>query len=412
MDFENVNNPFVTFKNLSTEEEFTVDLSKPVPNVDNDPSMSNLKKSNHKLYSDNRAEKTKVSDKLGAFGNFSITLLDIDNIIYEYFTKVINPQVVGENNTLVSVPIRHASPERWSAIQSDGVYRDEKGQLQRPMIVFTRTGVSKDESFVTFNKYLSVPFVKKYSNKNSYDRFSLLNNAHPLAEVHNVTFPDHVVLTYEFNMSTEYVQQMNSLVETINFAEGDYWGDPTRLKFRASIDSFTNSVEVPSDDDRSVSTSFTLTVNAYLLPRVFDNKTTVQRTLGTRKVKFGLEAINTYDTIVPSKKEMAIKIKQKLNETSKNLLLNRKTKKIYITDDEVREFNIRILPDEEIYTLNVSGRNFNLKLESDGSLIWDYLSENKKLESNEYFITTIGDTKKIKIKSYEKNELIKIVYQD
>lgn len=412
MDFENVNNPFVTFKNLSTEEEFTVDLSKPVPNVDNDPSMSNLKKSNHKLYSDNRAEKTKVSDELGAFGNFSITLLDIDNIIYEYFTKVINPQVVGENNTLVSVPVRHASPERWSAIQSDGVYRDEKGQLQRPMIVFTRTGVSKDESFVTFNKYLSVPFVKKYSNKNSYDRFSLLNNAHPLAEVHNVTFPDHVVLTYEFNMSTEYVQQMNSLVETINFAEGDYWGDPTRLKFRASIDSFTNSVEVPSDDDRSVSTSFTLTVNAYLLPRVFDNKTTVQRTLGTRKVKFGLEAINTYDTIVPSKKEMALKIKQKLNETSKNLLLNRKTKKIYITDDEVGEFNIRIWPDEEIYTLNVSGRNFNLKLESDGSLIWDYLSENKKLESNEYFITTIGDTKKIKIKSYEKNELIKIVYQD
>jgi len=412
MDFENVNNPFVTFKNLSTEEEFTVDLSKPVPNVDNDPSMSNLKKSNHKLYSDNRAEKTKVSDELGAFGNFSITLLDIDNIIYEYFTKVINPQVVGENNTLISVPVRHASPERWSAIQSDGVYRDEKGQLQRPMIVFTRTGVSKDESFVTFNKYLSVPFVKKYSNKNSYDRFSLLNNAHPLAEVHNVTFPDHVVLTYEFNMSTEYVQQMNSLVETINFAEGDYWGDPTRLKFRASIDSFTNAVEVPSDDDRSVSTSFTLTVNAYLLPRVFDNKTTVQRTLGTRKVKFGLEAINTYDTIVPSKKEMAIKIKQKLNETSKNLLLNRKTKKIYITDDEVGEFNIRILPDEEIYTLNVSGRNFNLKLESDGSLIWDYLSENKKLESNEYFITTIGDKKKIKIKSYEKNELIKIVYQD
>ena len=187
MDFENVNNPFVTFKNLSTEEEFTVDLSKPVPNVDNDPSMSNLKKSNHKLYSDNRAEKTKVSDELGAFGNFSITLLDIDNIIYEYFTKVINPQVVGENNTLISVPVRHASPERWSAIQSDGVYRDEKGQLQRPMIVFTRTGVSKDESFVTFNKYLSVPFVKKYSNKNSYDRFSLLNNAHPLAEAHNVT---------------------------------------------------------------------------------------------------------------------------------------------------------------------------------------------------------------------------------
>ena len=51
-------------------------------------------------------------------------------------------------------------------------------------------------------------------------------------------------------MTTEYVQQMNQLIETINFADNDYWGDPERFKFRANIDSFSNSVEVPSDDDR------------------------------------------------------------------------------------------------------------------------------------------------------------------
>ena len=64
---------------------------------------------------------------------------------------------------------------------------------------------------------MTVPFVKKYSKKNSYDKFSVLNSAHPLHEVHNVTFPDHVILTYDFNMSTEYVQQMNQLVEIFNF---------------------------------------------------------------------------------------------------------------------------------------------------------------------------------------------------
>ena len=42
---------------------------------------------------------------------FSIGLMDIDNIIYEYFTKVINPQVSDSNDQLISVPVRHASPK-------------------------------------------------------------------------------------------------------------------------------------------------------------------------------------------------------------------------------------------------------------------------------------------------------------
>ena len=65
-------------------------------------------------------------------------------------------------------------------------------------------------------------------------------------------------------MTTEYVQQMNTLVEIVNWASNDYWGDPGRLKFRASVDSFTNNVETPSDDDRVVTTTFSLTINAYL----------------------------------------------------------------------------------------------------------------------------------------------------
>ena len=91
------------------------------------------------MYSDNRADKTRLDGDAKTLGNYSIGLMDIDNIIYEYFTKVINPKVSDSNNELISVPVRHASPERWSAIQSDGVYRDDKGQVQRPIIIFTRT---------------------------------------------------------------------------------------------------------------------------------------------------------------------------------------------------------------------------------------------------------------------------------
>lgn len=409
MNYDNVNNPFITLRNLKTEDEFTVDLSKSAPIVDNDPNMSNLKKSNHALYSDNRAYKMKMGDDVKSFGNYSITLLDIDNIIYEYFTKVINPTVIDANSELVSVPVRHASPERWSAIQSDGVYRDDKGQLQRPIIIFTRTGVSKDDSFVTFNKYLSVPFLKKYSNKNSYDRFSLLNNANPLHEVHNVTFPDHVILTYDFNMSTEYVQQMNNLVEIINFAEGDYWGDPTKLKFRTSIDSFSNNVEVPSDDDRSVSSTFTLTVNAYLLPPVFDNTTTVQRNLTTRKVKWGLEA-SSNDVEMPTKKEQELDTKIKQITKTKNLILNRKHPKLFLNKDYT-EYLIRMWNDKEQYEINILNRKFLIKIDSrQSSIIWDYGVSEIELIESEIEEIQINENTLVTIELKPGNEMIFIKF--
>lgn len=375
MDYTDVNNPFITLRNHKTDKEFTVDLSKEVPNVSNDPNMSNLKKSDHALYSDNRAEKLRWGDDVKTFGNYAITLVDIDNIIYEYFTKVINPTVTDTNNTKVSVPVRHASPERWSAIQSDGRYRDDKGQLQRPVIIFTRTGLSKDDTFVTFNRYLTAPFVKKFSSKNSYDRLSLLNQTQPLHEVHNVTFPDHVVLTYDFTMNTEYVQQMNQLIETISFADNDYWGDPTRFKFRANIDSFSNSVEVPSDDDRSVNATFTLTVNAYLLPLVFNNKTNVQRGLSTRKVLWGteIESINSLDGKTEStQRELEISSKAKQNTFEKQLLLNRKTKKVYLRHQDSNKFIIRIWNDFEEYVINIEGRNYPIYInELTNSILWD-----------------------------------------
>jgi hypothetical protein len=406
-DYSDVNNPFITFRNPNSENEFTVDLSKNAPQVDNDPSMSNLKKSNHSLYSDNRAYKMKMGDDVKSFGQYAITLLDIDNIIYEYFTKVINPTVVDSNNELVSVPVRHASPERWSAIQSDGVYRDNKGQLQRPIIVFTRTGVQKDDSFVTFNKYLSVPFVKKYSNKNSYDRFSLLNDAQPLQEVHNVTFPDHVVLNYDFTMSTEYVQQMNQLIETINFAEGDYWGEPTKLKFRASIDSFSNNTEVPSDDDRVVSSTFTLTINAYLLPKVFDNKTTVQRNLTTRKVEWGLETTSSALTNT-TKKEEELDFKIKKLTTLKNMLLNRKQSKIFL-NNEYKNYSIRIWNDLEEYTINVNGRNFNIKCSTDSkSIVWDAGPNQIEMVANQTEIVELNSTESIEIKLESGCEMLSV----
>ena len=421
MDYDNVNNPFITLKNHKTDKEFTVDLTKDIPMVDNDPSMSNMKKSNHALYSDNRADKLRMGDDVNTLGNYAITLVDVDNIIYEYITKIINPQVIDSDKSVISVPVRHASPERWSAIQSDGVYRDDKGQLQRPMIIFSRTNVAKDDSFLTFNKYLSVPFVKKFSTKNAYDKFSVLNSAEPLVEVHNVTFPDHVILTYDFNMSTEYVQQMNQLIEIFNFAEGDYWGDPKRFKFRALVDSFTNAVETPTDDDRVVTSTFSLTVHAYLLPMVFNNKTNVQRGLSTRKVLWGTEAVSTElsksigldgklkDRSLVEEMTLALKAKENTNEI--DLILNRKNTTFYLRKKDADNYSIRLWPDLDVYTLNIEGRNFEIATDGN-SFIWDRGSNEIEMKANESYDITLDEAsnKYIKVQVRTGFELILVSF--
>lgn len=416
MDYDSVNNPFITLRKLGGEEEFTTKLNSAPPNVDNDPNMSNLKKSNHELYSDKRTSKMRMDEKTKDFKNYSITLMDIDNILYEYFVNVINPLVLDSNGTVVKVPVRHASPERWGAIQADGRYRDEKGQIQRPMIIFTRSSVARDDAFVHFNKYLTVPFVKKFGPKNMYDRFSLLNDASPLYEVHNVTFPDHVVLTYDFTMSTEYVQQMNTLVEKINFAEGDYWGDPKRLKFRASVDSFSNTVEVPTDDDRNVSTTFSVQVNAYLLPEVFDDKTTVQRGLSTRKVIWGTEVSGTPQDIFggesTSLSHSALLVE--LGAKTKSYIFNRKTDTIYL-DDSFDEYNIRMWNDLEYYTLNIGGISYKIAPDVDENsndiLIWDFEKEEVALLPGDSHTIRVTEKVSVELRVHDRTtEMITVRY--
>ena len=258
----------------------------PAPNFRNEASnVSDVKSSV------NRA--TQIRRDQDKFKNFTISLLDIDTAIFEYLDQVINLIVedAGEN---VKVPIIYGSPERWKAIQSDGVLRDNQGKLQLPAIMYKRNTVAKNENLTTFNRHLNVQVVKKFDEKNKYDKFSLLTKSSaPVAQILNVTLPDHVTLTYEFMLWTEYVEQMNALIEKINWAAEEYWGDPKRFKFRVYINDYSNTTEVNSGKDRMVRTTFNMTVQAYLLAESFENKMpTTTKTLTQRKIIVTNEVVN------------------------------------------------------------------------------------------------------------------------
>ena len=75
---------------------------------------------------------------------------------------------------------------------------------------------------------------EKYTKRNSYDRFSILNNRIPQKEFHAVVVPDYIKLMYTCTIWTDYVTQMNKLIEMINYTSDSYWGDKERFKFNCN----------------------------------------------------------------------------------------------------------------------------------------------------------------------------------
>lgn len=202
-------------------------------------------------------------------GNIKVSLMDIDSVIPYYFDNIIKPTVI-KDGTLIEVPVIYGAAEIWKTVQKDGYYRDKESKIQVPLIMFKRTSITKRKDIgnkLDGNQVnLFQVFEKTYSRRNQYDNFNLLNNRSPEKEYHAVVVPDYVDIKYDFIIWTEYVENMNKLIENINFASDSYWGDPERWKFKASIDSFNNQTEIVVGGNRSVRTSFTLTLNGYLIP--------------------------------------------------------------------------------------------------------------------------------------------------
>jgi hypothetical protein len=172
--------------------------------------------------------------------NFGVDLITIDTTIMDHMNKRLDIGVM-DNGTLVKVPIFYASPERWKAVKADGFLRDNQGKILLPAILINRSSVSNNKDLMTFNRYLSYQIVTKFDQKNKYDKFDILNAGNllknnPTKQIYNVTLPDHVIITYECILWTDYIDQNNKILEKINFATHDYWGvDGFRFRTKLMI---------------------------------------------------------------------------------------------------------------------------------------------------------------------------------
>ena len=156
-----------------------------------------------------------VSRKDDKVQDISIGLQDHDESIMYYFNNVIKPSVIINGNR-TNVPLIYGAPERWKSVQKDGYYRDKEGKIQSPLIMFKRDSVEKrrdlGNKLDANNPQIHYIFQEKYTKRNTYDNFTVLQGRKPQKEMYTVVVPDFIKLQYTCTIWTDYVAQMNKLI--------------------------------------------------------------------------------------------------------------------------------------------------------------------------------------------------------
>ena len=305
-------------RELSEESQSSTDITRGNPNARLNPNESETG------INFNRSKK--ISYKDDTTKPFSIGIQDLDEAVFYYFENVIQP-FVFQNGQRRNVPIIYGSPERWNHIKKMDIIRDKGGAVMLPIIIIKRDTISKDRT-VTNKLDANMPnlyasFQKEFNPKNFYSNFAALNNRIPTKTFHAVAVPDYVTLSYSCIIQTYYMEQLNKIIESIEYASDAYWGNPERFKFRAFINDFTTTTELVAGQDRLVKGTFNINLRGYIIPEVLQKDlNSIKKFNSKSKVIIQLETVTNSDIFDPN----IVKLKD--GRTRKNREVEGKTSNI------------------------------------------------------------------------------------
>jgi len=220
-----------------------------------------------------------------------VGLYDVDEAIYYYFENVIKPRVT-EGEREIKVPVVYGSPERWKSVQKSGVYRDDTGKIQYPILIYKRTGIERLDGYTKLdanNPNLFYSVSSNYNERNRYDQFDILVGRTQSKKTHNVVIPDYVKLSYDCILLTDFIKHQNKVIEDINYASNAYWGKDNYYKFLANMSSFNLTNEANQGEERTSRAEFTLEMSGYIIPDNLQKDMTQVNKLdyGVAKVQIG-----------------------------------------------------------------------------------------------------------------------------
>ncbi len=163
-----------------------------------------------------------------------------------------------------------------------------------PIIMFKRNSLTKNRSIT--NKldanqpHLYTSWQKSWNSKNFYSNFNLLNNRDQTKQFIANVVPDYVTLSYSVIVQTYYIEQLNKIIESVEYASDAYWGNPDRFKFMARIDSFNTVNEIAKGEDRSVRSTFDINMYGYIIPDAIQKDlSSIKKYNSKSKVIFSME---------------------------------------------------------------------------------------------------------------------------
>jgi len=247
-------------------------------------------------------DRAKHTREHGKSEELEVGLYEIDKAVKFYFDNKIMPRVFTSTGEQMQVPVVYGSPERWKSVQKSSYWRDSSGKVQFPLIMYKRTGMSKNTEMgnkVDPDNPIVEYVENKYSKINKYDKFSKTYGQNPVRQYSKMVVPDFVTLTYSCIIWTDFIQEMNKIQEAVNYASDTYWGDPDSFTFKGKVEEFPINAEVSAGDDRLVKSEFTLELTGYIIAdNIQKAKALKSKTaFGPATVRVGSETVVDIDNI-------------------------------------------------------------------------------------------------------------------
>ena len=258
-------------RKFRTDRDDKVDLKRTQSSFSDDPKL-------------NKAKQIRRNDDVK---NVSVGIYDIDLAFKDFLERDIKPRIV-EDGKFVPVPVLYASPENWVSAQKNGYIRDNNGKIITPLISFKRNSLDVNTELaklkVLTDEDTSRVFVRKYTNENKYDAFSVLIGQRPVQERYIVDTPDYVNISYDVIVWCDFMEDLNKIVEQIIYFQGGAFGQ--RYKFEIKGESYSFETTNGVGDERIVRSNVTLTTKAYIVPENRGNTINTQKAFGYSKVVF------------------------------------------------------------------------------------------------------------------------------
>lgn len=206
-----------------------------------------------------RDKQIKLNEKSLRFG-----LMDVDQLIIQFIKDNILP-TISIYDTLTDIPFLPASAEDWFNAQKFYIVRDQKGQIQCPIMIYKRQDVKRNQNIPIpvlnpFNPMLTYRVKTKQIPKGKYQQS-------PIYRYTDVVIPQFITVTYGIKAWTNYMQHANIIIQNFNYFSRNYWGN-NNVRFYTVVDSFSTDVQLSQSTERMILTDIKIQVNAYIIPNI------------------------------------------------------------------------------------------------------------------------------------------------